>query len=243
MTAPGNRATAEPTPGAGLAALAGLLADGTRATMCLALMDGRAWTATELARAAGVAASTATEHLNLLVAGGLLADVRQGRHRYVRLAGPASAELIESLAAASPGAPEPVRSLRAATRRRALAYARTCYDHLAGAVGVAVTDAMTARGYLSWERGLALTEAGERWLSSLGGWPPATRRQVVRSCMDWTERRPHLGGAAGALLCRHAIEAGWIVPSTHPRAVRVTDAGRAALREQLAVPVHVLATR
>ena len=131
-----------------LAALAGLLADGTRARFCLALLDGRAWTAIELARHAGVAASTATEHLNLLVAGGLLAEERQGRHRYVRLADPDTAEMIESLAAMAPPRMASARSLSAASRHRALARARTCYDHLAGALGVAVTEAMTNRALL-----------------------------------------------------------------------------------------------
>ncbi|WP_205629219.1 winged helix-turn-helix domain-containing protein [Jiangella muralis] len=227
--------------GAALAGLAGLLADRTRATVCLALMDGRAWTAAELARTAGVAPSTATEHLNLLVSGGLLAEVRQGRHRYLRLTDDA-ADLVELLAAAGRSgtagavavAVAPVRSLTAAHRRRALAAARTCYDHLAGALGVAVTDAMTARGLLSWDRGLALTDDGDRWLSTLAGaWPPASRRPLVRSCLDWTERRPHLAGATGAALCSHAVAAGWVVPSRRSRALRVTDLGRAALRDQL----------
>ncbi|WP_198663869.1 winged helix-turn-helix domain-containing protein [Jiangella endophytica] len=232
------------TAGTALAGLAGLLADRTRATFCLALMDGRAWTAAELASTARVARSTATEQLNLLVSGGLLAEVRQGRHRYLRLSDDA-AELVEHLAAAappgaaspgaaSPGAASPVRSLTTAHRQRALAVARTCYDHLAGTLGVAVTDAMTARGLLSWERGLTLTDDGDRWLAALvEGWPPAARRPLVRSCLDWTERRPHLGGATGAALCSHAVDAGWVVRSRRSRALRLTDVGRAALREQL----------
>ncbi|WP_046770927.1 ArsR/SmtB family transcription factor [Jiangella alkaliphila] len=220
--------------GTALAGLAGLLADRTRATVCLALMDGRAWTAAELARTAGVARSTATEHLNLLVSGGLLTEVRQGRHRCLRLADHA-AELVERLAAAAPpGAAAPVRSLTTAHRRRALAAARTCYDHLAGTLGVAVTDAMTARGLLSWDRGLTLTDDGDRWLAALvGAWPPASRRPLVRSCLDWTERRPHLGGATGAALCSHAVEAGWVVRSRQSRALRITDAGRSELRDHL----------
>jgi DNA-binding transcriptional ArsR family regulator len=115
-----------------LAGLAGLLADGTRASFCLALLDGRAWTAAELARHAGVAAPTATGHLNLLVAGGLLTQERQGRHRYVRLASAEVAALIENLAAMAPPRPEAPRSLTTASRHQALARARTCYDHLAG---------------------------------------------------------------------------------------------------------------
>ncbi len=220
--------------GTALAGVAGLLADRTRATVCLALMDGRAWTAAELARTAGVARSTATEHLNQLVSGGLLTEVRQGRHRYLRLADDA-AELVERLAAAAPpGDAAPVRSLTTAHRRRALAAARTCYDHLAGTLGVAVTDAMTARGLLSWDRGLTLTDDGDRWLAALvGASPPASRRPLVRSCLDWTERRPHLGGATGAALCSHAVEAGWVVRSRQSRALRITEVGRSQLRDHL----------
>lgn len=217
-----------------LAALAGLLADGTRASFCLALLDGRAWTAAELARHAGVAASTATGHLNTLVAGGLLAEERQGRHRYVRLADGGTAELIEYLASMAPHQAAPPRSLSAASHRQALARARTCYDHLAGALGVAITDAMTDRGLLAWEQGLALTGDGASWLTGLGiALPAVTRRPPVRSCLDWTERRPHLAGAAGAALCGHAFTSGWITRIGAGRAVALTGAGRSALQKHL----------
>jgi DNA-binding transcriptional ArsR family regulator len=217
-----------------LAALAALLADGTRATFCLALLDGRAWTANELARHANVAPSTATGHLNLLVSGGLLTQERQGRHRYVRLADPDTAELIEKLASLAPRRTEPPRSLPAVNRGRALARARTCYDHLAGALGVAITEAMTDRGLLDWVRGPTLTSDGTAWLTGLGiVLPPATRRPPVRSCLDWTERRPHLAGSVGAALCRHTFDAGWIVRIGTSRAVALTDAGKHALQHHL----------
>ncbi|SOE06497.1 helix-turn-helix domain-containing protein [Streptomyces sp. Ag109_G2-15] len=220
--------------GPDLAALAALLADGTRANFCLALLDGRAWTAIQLARHAGVAASTATGHLNLLVSGGLLTQERQGRRRYVRLADPDTAELIEKLASMAPRRADLPRSLPAANRSRALARARTCYDHLAGALGVAITKAMTDRGLLDWERGLTLTSAGTAWLAELGiVLPPATRRPPVRSCLDWTERRPHLAGAVGAALCRHTFDAGWITRIGTSRAVALTDAGERALKDHL----------
>jgi DNA-binding transcriptional ArsR family regulator len=217
-----------------LAGLAGLLADGTRAAFCLALLDGKAWTAGELARHAGVAAPTATGHLNLLVAGGLLVEERQGRHRYLRLANADVATLIENLAAMAPPRLAAPRSLAAASRHQALARARTCYDHLAGALGVRVTEAMTRRGLLDLDHGLALTEAGTRWFAALGiTLPPATRRPLVRSCLDWTERRPHLAGAAGAALCGHAMNRRWITRIGTGRAVALTDAGRAVLHAQL----------
>ncbi|MFE2292737.1 helix-turn-helix domain-containing protein [Streptomyces sp. NPDC059452] len=231
------------TEGPDLAALAGLLADGTRASFCLALLDGRAWTANELARHAGVAASTATGHLNLLVNGGLLTEERQGRHRYVRLADPETAELIENLASMAPRRLAPPRSLPAVNRGRALARARTCYDHLAGTLGVAITTAMTDRGLLDWEQGLTLTGNGTAWLAELGiALPPATRRPPVRSCLDWTERRPHLAGAAGAALCAHAFDSGWIRRIGTSRAVALTDTGRQTFRAHLGLSDDSLVT-
>jgi DNA-binding transcriptional ArsR family regulator len=215
-----------------LAGLARLLADRTRASFCLALLDGTAWTAAELARHAGVAASTATGHLNLLVAGGLLAEERQGRHRYVRLANASTAEMIENLASMAPPYAVQPRSLAASSRRQALARGRTCYDHLAGALGVLITEAMNSRGLLDWEQGPALTAAGVSWFAAIGiGLPPVTRRPLVRSCLDWTERRPHLAGTAGAALCGHAFGSGWITRIGGARAVALTDAGRNALKE------------
>lgn len=206
-----------------LAAWARMLADGTRATVCLALLDGRAWTATELAKLAGVSRPTISEHLNLLVDGGLLTEVRQGRHRYVKLAGPETAELLEGLAALTPRRTEIATSLSAASRRDAFARARTCYDHFAGKLGVALTDAMTERGLLDWSDGIALTPEGAQWLDDLGIVVESRRgRPAVRSCLDVTERRPHLAGAVGAALCSHALQQGWVTRITGGRALKVT---------------------
>jgi DNA-binding transcriptional ArsR family regulator len=223
-----------------LARVAGLLADGTRATFCLLLLDGRAWTAGELARRAGVAASTASEHLDRLIRGGLLVERRQGRHRYLELAGPHVAELLEDLAVRmGPPPTPPARSLRAAAASAALARGRTCYDHLAGRLGVAVTDAMTGAGLLHQATGVALTGEGVSWLTQVLGIAPdalaATRRPLARTCLDWTERRPHLAGAAGALICGHLLERRWITRIGSGRAVRVTPSGVAALRALLGI--------
>ncbi|WP_406201723.1 winged helix-turn-helix domain-containing protein [Kitasatospora sp. NBC_01560] len=224
-----------------LAQLAGLLADPTRAAFCTALLDGRAWTAGELARHAGVAPSTASEHLSRLIAGGLLAEERQGRHRYVRLAGAPAATLIEDLTAFA-GATGPAaapRTLRESTRLSAEARARTCYDHLAGRLGVAVTDAVLARGLVTDDAGLAVTERGREWLAGEGIGLPAgagrSGRPLVRSCLDWTERRTHLGGTLGAVLCRTALERAWVERIGSGRALRVTADGDRALRELLGV--------
>ncbi|MEE1783973.1 winged helix-turn-helix domain-containing protein [Streptomyces sp. SP17BM10] len=229
-----------------LAQLAALLADPTRAAFCGALLDGRAWTAGELARHAGVAPSTASEHLSRLIAGGLLAEERQGRHRYVRLAGPAVATLIEDLTAfagtaagAAVSGPAP-GNLREATRRSAEARARTCYDHLAGRLGVAVADAMLDRGLVSADAGLVLTGDGRGWLAAQAiDLPPRAggkgARPVLRACLDWTERRSHLGGALGAALCRTALERAWVQRIGSGRALRVTPDGDRALRELFGV--------
>jgi DNA-binding transcriptional ArsR family regulator len=213
------------TEGQQLAAWARMLADTTRATVCLALIDGRAWTATELAQLAKVSRPTISEHLNVLVDGGLLTEVRQGRHRYVRLAGPDTAELLEGLAALSPRSTEVATSLAAASKRDAFARARTCYDHFAGKLGVALTDTMTERGLLDWSEGVAITSKGLRWLDELGIVVDSHRgRPAVRSCLDVTERRPHLAGAVGAALCRHALGHGWVTRIPGGRALRVSGA-------------------
>lgn len=211
-----------------LAGWARMLADGTRATVCLVLLDGRAWTASELAKVAKVSRPTISEHLNLLVAGGLLSEVRQGRHRYVKLAGPDTAELIEGLAALAPRRTEVANSLSAVSKRDAFARARTCYDHLAGKLGVAVADAMTERGLIDWSEGIALTPEGQAWLKDLGIELQVRRgRPAVRSCLDVTERRPHLAGAVGAALCAHALDNGWVTRIPGGRALKVHGAVQA----------------
>ncbi|MBO0922075.1 helix-turn-helix transcriptional regulator [Cellulomonas sp. zg-ZUI222] len=222
-----------PLTPASIARFAALLGDETRAGMCLALLDGRAWTAGELARHTGVAPSTATEHLSALVGAGALTERRQGRHRYVRLAGPEVARLLEDLGvlAGEPVRPSSFRAVRADTRLRA---ARTCYDHLAGAAGVALLDGMVGAGFLTAGDAPALTPAGSRWLSGLDVEPGADGRPTVRPCLDWTERREHLGGSLGAALLATALRRGWLLRvESLPRALTVTDAGRAWFRTHL----------
>jgi DNA-binding transcriptional ArsR family regulator len=224
------------TEGQELASWAKMLADATRATVCLALLDGRDWTPTELAKLAGVSRPTISEHLNLLVDGGLLSEVRQGRHRYVKLAGPETAELLEGLAALTPRRTTPTTTLSAASKRDAFARARTCYDHFAGRLGVALTDAMTERGLLDWSDGIALTPEGARWLDELGiAVEPGRGRPAVRSCLDVTERRPHLAGAVGAALCAHALRQGWVTHIPGGRALKVTGSV-----ETFGLPVSVV---
>jgi DNA-binding transcriptional ArsR family regulator len=225
-----------------VARFAAMLADRSRAAMCLALMDGRAWTAGELARRAGIAAPTASEHLTQLVQAGLLAEERQGRHRYLRLAGPEVASLIEDLAVAA-GQPAPTRSLRAVRAAEDLSAARTCYDHLAGALGVWLFDAMVAGGLLRTADGMAVTTAGRSWFIDLAG-PEALRptrsRPLVRACLDWTERKPHLAGALGAVLHRELVSRSWVQHCRGSRAVRVTPEGELAIGELLGAELPCL---
>jgi DNA-binding transcriptional ArsR family regulator len=244
-----------------LADTAALLADHTRAAFCLALLDGRAWTVTELAHHAGVAVPTASEHISRLTAGGLLAEERQGRHRYVRLAGVEAASLIEDLASfptasasergpatlnaptsPTPATPAKPRTLRDSNRHAAEARARTCYDHLAGRLGVAVADSLLARGVVTDSGGLAMTDAGRAWLADTASitLPEPTRRgsrPLIRPCLDWTERRTHLGGVVGAEICRTALERGWVERFGSGRALKVTEPGRRAFRTFFGVDV------
>jgi DNA-binding transcriptional ArsR family regulator len=211
-----------------IAAVAGLLADETRAAMIGTLADGSARPASELAALAAVSNSTASSHLSKLVDRGLLAVERHGRHRYFRLAGGEVGAAIEALAVIAPL--RQVRSLREATVAGALREARTCYDHLAGALGVALADALIERHVL-WLSGdqYELGPRGRKTLANLGVDPDELaerRRAFARPCLDWSERRHHVGGALGAALAERFFALGWLERVDPARAVRVTAAGR-----------------
>ncbi|MBB3040716.1 winged helix-turn-helix domain-containing protein [Nocardioides soli] len=214
-----------------LAAVGALIGDPSRARILDALMGGRALAAGELARAAGVSASTASEHLARLREGGLVEVVSQGRHRYHRIAGPDVGAALEALSQVAP--PRPVVSLRQAGHARALGFARTCYDHLAGVCGVALHDVLLERGWLT--PAYDVTPVG---VDALGAWgvdvaaARSRRRSFARPCLDWTERRPHLAGALAAGITDALVDRGWFVRrATDSRALRLTDPGRAALTE------------
>jgi len=157
------------------------------------------------------------------------------------MAGPENAQLLESLAAPQPRRTRGATTLSAASRRDAFARARTCYDHLAGRLGVAVADAMTTAGLLDWTHDVALTPAGSKWLAGLGIEVRPTRgRPPVRSCLDATERRPHIAGPVGAALCGHAMAQGWVTRIPGGRALRLTADGRRELGENLGLTEGVL---
>ncbi|MGH9288651.1 MAG: ArsR/SmtB family transcription factor [Acidimicrobiales bacterium] len=227
--------------GTDFAAIAGLLGHPARSAMIDALMDGRALPASELAGLAGVCASTASEHLGRLVDGGLVAVTPQGRHRFFRISTTDVAVALEAFAQICP--PAPVRSLRTSIEAEAIRYARTCYDHLAGSLGVGVVDAMRRRRWLApADGGYRLSRSGELALEAVGVDVAAAagrRRTFARPCIDWTERRPHLAGALGAALTTTMLDRDWI-RRRDGRGVIPTDAGRIALREVFGVSPAVL---
>jgi DNA-binding transcriptional ArsR family regulator len=207
---------------ADIAAVGALLAEPARARVLLALADGRSLAASMLAAEAGVAASTASHHLARLAEAGLVRVERRGRHRYFSLAGPEVGELIEAVARVAP--PQPVRSLRQGTRAHAVRYARSCYDHLAGRLGIAVADALCGDDF-------TVTAAGARRLETLG--IEAREGAQARACRDWTEQRDHIAGPLGRELLGVFVERGWLARDAHTRAVRVTASGARALPEHL----------
>lgn len=225
------------------AGTAALIGDPTRANMLAALMDGRALTAKELAEAAGVTAQTASNHLAQLTGAGLLAMERQGRHRYHRLASPAVAQMLESIMSVAAGRATgegQIRVARVGPKDAALRRARTCYDHLAGQLAVAMADRMAERGQIELSPdGGAITADGAGFLRGLGVELDAAsaraarrggRQMFCRPCLDWSERRPHIAGALGTALCTACFEQDWIRRTDGTRAVTVTPMGRMVLK-------------
>ncbi len=216
---------------ANIAFVAGLLADPTRATMCLALAGGEARPAGELAARAGVSAQTASNHLAKLIAGRILRVEQQGRWRYYRLACADVGYAVEALAVLAPPLHNPFAGDDTNGMARRLRDARTCYSHLAGRLGVALADALVAQRWMEEDgRSYRLTPTGTRSLRALGidvrGRP---RQPVARRCLDWTERRPHVAGPLGTALATLALDRGWVRRVRGTRAVAVTSAGRAQL--------------
>lgn len=235
--------------GADIAPVAALFGEQTRARVLTALLDGRALPAGTLASEAGVSAQTASTHLARLLDAGLVTVEPQGRRRYYRLSGPDVAAAIEALALLAK--PTPVRSLREGTRAEALRLGRTCYDHLAGRLGVAVTSALVERGALVAEDGLTSTarRPGDPIAAPLTRHPyrlgaaageicgdfgvdlaavetQKSGRPLLRFCVDWTEQRHHLAGRLGAAFTDALLTQGWVERSRVPRALRLTARGK-----------------
>lgn len=214
---------------ADIAPVAALMADRARAAMLTALLDGRPLAAGELARTAGVTAQTASAHLGRLLDGGLVTVVRQGRHRYYRLAGAGVAEVIEALSRIS--GPVEVRSLRQSRQAGRLRRARSCYDHLAGEAGVELYAALAGGAMIDPDH--EVTPKGQERFLRIGidvGVLRKARRRLAGECLDWTERRPHLNGALGAALLTRFVELEWMERGAG-REIRVTAAGLAGLAD------------
>jgi DNA-binding transcriptional ArsR family regulator len=226
---------------ADVAAAAALIGEPARAALLLALMEQEALPARELAARAGVSPSTASGHLSKLLSGGLVRAERRGRHRYFQLAEPAVAAALEALSVIAP--PGPVRTLREATVSDAIRNARTCYDHLAGRLGVELAAALELQRILIYQdEEYALGPVAKSRLAGFGidvDELAGQRRPLVRSCVDWSERRRHVAGALGAALASRLFELGWLRRRPTNRSVEVTIVGRARLAAEFGLEVSV----
>lgn len=217
--------------------LAALIGEQSRATMLMGLLGGKALPASELARLAGITPQTASSHLAKMVSGGLLVQETFGRHRYYRLTSREIGEVLEALNVIAPE--KPIRSLREADQSKALHYARTCYDHVAGQLGVAITDKLLELGCMrAVDRDYVITTAGSDWFANFGldlEDIVRSRRHFARQCLDWSERRPHLAGALGAKLTNRLFELGWIVRVPGDRILRITNIGSEGLKQKFGI--------
>lgn len=221
-----------------IAHIASLVGEPARTAMLLALMDGRALTAHELAAAGNIGAATASRHLALLIEAGLLAMERQGRHRYHRLASPEVARVLEGITQLA-AQQTPLRRTVTGPRDAALRMARTCYDHIAGRLGVAITQHLLDNGAIAFEgeaghvTGQARTVLERLGVDAAALSETGGKRPHCRPCLDWSERRAHVAGRLGALICSHCLDSGWLVRKKDSRALEVTPAGAVALRNGL----------
>lgn len=221
-----------------------LVGDPARANMLAALMGGEALTAGELARHAHVSPQTASGHLAKLAEAGLLALARQGRHRYYRLASPLVGQMLEGMMAVA-AFQAPPRYRPQSPIDEAMRNARTCYDHLAGRLGVAIADAMTEKGLIELDDdGGVATEMGRKFLGTFGidtALPTHGRRRFLRPCLDWSERRWHVAGVLGERIATHCLDLGWIKRLPDTRAVAVTAKGREGLRSTFGIDLKTAA--
>ncbi|MCX7355556.1 MAG: helix-turn-helix transcriptional regulator [Alphaproteobacteria bacterium] len=221
-----------------IAEVAALIGDAARANILSALMGGHALTAGELSRYAGVTAQTTSGHLAKLTEGRLIALEKQGRHRYYRLASQEVAHALQGLMTIAADGPK--RHHPIGPRDEALRLARTCYDHVAGRLALALADSLSKRGYIVFADGAALmTEKGRRFFSGFGiDVEPAaqSKRPLCRTCLDWSERRPHLAGRIGMALLDRLLELGWLARIPESRALKVTKAGQLGLANTFQLP-------
>lgn len=215
--------------------MASLLGDKSRALMLWNLLDGRAYTATELSLCADLSPQSASNHLAKLVSANILTVEKQGRHRYYRYANPEVAQVMETMAGLLPLSQQLEREQKLPAV--GITYARTCYDHIAGKLGVAMTDAFLQKGILeAMEKNYELTPLGKDWLHALGinvAQIQLQKRPFAYACLDWSERRHHLAGALGAALLQHMLSKDWIRRIKHSREILITPTGKMELRNSL----------
>ena len=223
---------------ANMVEVAALVGDTARATMLAALMGGQALTASELAYLASISRSTASEHLSRLVAARLIAIAKQGRFRYYRIASPLVARMLESIERVA-AIDVPPRYQPRSIKSDKLRFARTCYDHLAGQVGVAIADALVAKEHIILTAdGGEVTDVGAGFLTEFGvhlAQKSRSRRLFCQPCLDWSERRFHVAGHVGAEICRCCMDLGWLTRVRDTRALRLTAEGRAGLLDRFGV--------
>ena len=220
-----------------MAEIAALVGDPARANMLTTLFDGRALTATELAFAAGVTPQTTSGHLAKMMQANLLSVVKQGRHRYYRLATPQVAQMLESIMAVASMSPPRYRPRTA--REDALRRARTCYDHFAGLLGVGIADFLRDNGHVILsDDGGEVTDTGLNFLKMLGAdVSKPSRRPFCRHCLDWTERRPHLSGVVGASIASRCFDLDWVKRGRDPRSLMITPKGQAGLHQAFGLTI------
>lgn len=215
-----------------------LICEPTRARMLWNLLDGRSYTATELAAAADISATSASNHLSKLLAAELLKVETQGRHRYYSFARTEVAYAVESLANLANGNAE--KTLVMNNNASRIKYCRTCYDHLAGFIGVKLTEAMELENYLrKTETAYSVTENGWRWFAGFEIFQNdfiKSRRPLTRQCLDWSERQPHLAGRLGAAFLEKALERHWFEKVQFSRELTVTSKGQTELLDKLNIP-------
>ena len=226
--------------GPDIAIVAQLLGDPARANMVMALMSGQALSAAELAHEAGVTPPTATGHLSKLVSLGLLKGEKQGRHRFFQLCDPDVGEAVEALIAVAARAGH-LRT-RPGPKDEAMRHARSCYDHLGGRLAVDLTGRWLAAGLLTWRGGaFQLTRKGRDFLSGRGielSGLESLKRPLCRSCMDWSERRPHVAGAVGRSLFQLFLDQHWIRRTPASRAVTITASGAGAFARHFDIRIE-----
>ncbi|PLR85643.1 ArsR/SmtB family transcription factor [Bacillus sp. V33-4] len=224
-----------------IAIIASIVSEASRAAILTVLLDGRFHPASELAYMAGIKPQTASFHLHKMVDANIITVEKQGRHRYYGIRNPEVAQVMESLLSIAPT--NQIKSFKQAKEDKEIRAARTCYDHLAGNLGVKITDSLISMGMIKeQQKDFIITEKGEQFFLSLQidiQQVKRKRRSFSHKCLDWTERRPHLAGALGNALFEKLLELKWIKRIPQTRAIKITSVGKTGLKELFSIDVVI----